>query len=148
MWSCDLWLANFIYLFWISHCTSYQMGPPNPKWRMGRSLVLEIWNRRTNKKSHVVTNWSNISEISIFLRRFLVKQWRSRCVTPIPVYCRIQIKSTPLRDRDTPDEIFFSSLHFGSRDMAKISSVIAIELYILTMFGVKLIVAVHRQSQN
>ena len=56
-------------------------------------------------------------------------------------YCRIQIKSTPLRDRDTPDEIFFSSLHFGSRDIAKISSVIAIELYILAMFGVKFIAA-------
>ena len=58
-------------------------------------------------------------------------------------YCRIQIKSTPLRDRDTPDKIFFSSLHFGSCDMAKISSVIAIEFYILAMFGVKFIAAVH-----
>jgi len=58
-------------------------------------------------------------------------------------YCRIQIKLTPLHDCDMPDEIFFSSLHFGSHDMAKISSVIAIELYILVMFGVKFIAVVH-----
>ena len=34
-------------------------------------------------------------------------------------------------DCDTPDEIFFSSPYFRSCDMAKISSVIAVELYIL-----------------
>jgi hypothetical protein len=57
---------------------------------MGRSLVLEIWNRRTNKKSHVVTNWSNISEISIFLRRFLVKTvvvW-PLCHPDSAIYCQ------------------------------------------------------------
>jgi len=63
-------------------------------------------------------------------------------------YCRIQIKSTPFRDRDTPDENFFSSPHFGSRDMVKISSGMAVESHILTTIGVKIIAAVRRWSEN
>jgi len=62
-----------------------------------------------------------------------------------PMYCRIQIKSTPFRDHDTPDENFFSSPYFGSRDMVKISSV---ESHMLTTIGVKIIAAVRRWSEN
>ena len=32
--------CNYFILFCISHCTTYQMGPPNPKWWMGRSLIV------------------------------------------------------------------------------------------------------------
>ena len=62
--------------------------------------------------------------------------------------CRIQIKSTPFHDCDTPDENFFSSPHFGSHDMLKISSGMAVESHILTTIGVKIIVAVHCWSDN
>jgi len=31
-------MAAIIILFGISHCALYHMGPPNPKWWMGRSL--------------------------------------------------------------------------------------------------------------
>ena len=48
----------------------------------------------------------------------------------------------PLCDHDTPDEIFFSSPYFGSRNMVKILSVMAVEVYILEMFGVKFIAVV------
>ena len=40
-------------------------------------------------------------------------------------YCRVSIKSTPLRDRDTPDEILVSSPCLEGRDMRKISSGVA-----------------------
>ena len=63
-------------------------------------------------------------------------------------YCRIQIKSTPLRDRDTPDEILFSSPRFGSCDMVKISSVVAVEQYILVVIGLKFIAAYRYWSEN
>jgi hypothetical protein len=59
-------------------------------------------------------------------------------------YCRIQFKSTPLRDRDMPDEIFLSSPCFGSCDIVKISSVIAVELYTLALFGVGFVAGVRR----
>jgi hypothetical protein len=37
-------------------------------------------------------------------------------------YCRVSIKSTPLRDRDKPDEIFGSSPYLEDRDKRKNSS--------------------------
>jgi hypothetical protein len=50
---------------------------------------------------------------------------------------------TPLCDCDMPDEIFFLSPCFGSCDIVKISSVIAVELHtFLVLFGVKFIVGV------
>src|SRR5882762_6081281 len=30
--------CNYYIIFQISHCAPYHMGPPNPKWWMGRSL--------------------------------------------------------------------------------------------------------------
>jgi hypothetical protein len=50
-------------------------------------------------------------------------------------YCTISIDSSPLGDRDTPDEIFISSPCFGSRDRVRISSGAAWYLNILTSFG-------------
>src|ERR1700683_554205 len=63
-------------------------------------------------------------------------------------YCRIQIKSTPLCDCDTPDEILFLSPRFGSCDMVKISSVVPAEQYILVVIGLKFIGAYRRWSEN
>jgi hypothetical protein len=40
-------------------------------------------------------------------------------------YCRVSIKLTPLRDRDTPDEIFGSSPYLEDRDKRKNSSSVA-----------------------
>ena len=56
----------------------------------------------------------------------------------------VEFKLSPLCDCDMPDENFFSSPCFGSCDIVKFLSVIAVELYTLVLFGVKFIVGVSR----
>ena len=54
-------------------------------------------------------------------------------------YCTISFDSSPLRDCDTPDEIFISSPYIGGRDRVRISSGVALHLDILVLLWAGLV---------
>jgi hypothetical protein len=63
-------------------------------------------------------------------------------------YCTISINSSPLRDCDTPDENFCSSLCPEACDMGKISSGAALCLAISAVLGVEFEAVIHSGNQN
>ena len=70
------------------------------------------------------------------------------CTVRSEDYCRVLIKSTPLRDRDTPDEIFVLSPYLEDCDKGKISSSVAAFCAISSIFLAKLVVAISHQGEN